>query len=172
MREREKAIEELEAKLSESTAMAAQAAAEAASTAVDTSLGDLEAPGPADAGSPIAAQSDNELGKASDAMRGTFSGFAAALMGQSGGYDLDAEMLAENKAQTQYLAEMAGALVATQGTQVMLEQAGRDPMSAPGAKGPSIVAQLDPALHASLQSVNTTLASILARLKEMEGGFV
>ena len=172
LKEREAAIAKLEAQLSESTAKAAAAAAEAAETTIDTTLADTEeATKPELPSSPQAAQADNQLGKASDSMRGTFSGFAAALMGQSGAYDLDAEMLAESKAQTQYLAEMAGAMVATKSTQVMLDQATRDPFTQPGAKGPTIVAQLDPALTTSLTTANTTLGSILARLKEMEGGF-
>jgi len=172
MREREAAIAKLEAALSDSTAKAAAAAAEAADNAADESLADTEEIAkPESPSGTQAAQADNQLGKASDSMRGTFSGFAAALMGQSGAYDLDAEMLAESKAQTQYLAEMAGALVATAGTQVMLNESTRDPFTQPGAKGPTVVAQLDPALTSSLTTANTTLSSILARLKEMEGGF-
>lgn len=170
--DREKKIAELEAALAASTAKAASVAAEAADSVaeVDKSLGDIETPDTPDAPQQ-AAQADNTLGKASDSMRGTFSGFAAALMGQSGAYDLDAEMLAENKAQTQYLAEMAGALVATKSTQVMLTAASNPAMSKPGAKGSEIVAKLDPALLTSLGTANTTLGSILARLKDMEGGF-
>jgi len=167
--DREKAIAELEAALTASTAKAATIAADAAGMTLDETLKDVELPEAK--AQPVAAQADNQLGKASDSMRGTFSGFAAALMGQSGAYDLDAEMLAESKAQTQYLAEMAGALVATKSTQVMLEQSTRDPFSQVGSKAPSIVAQLDPALTTSLTTANTTLGSILARLKEMEGGF-
>lgn len=166
---RQAAIAELEAALAASTAKAAAVAADVASLTVDQGMADFEAPEQADA--PKAAQADNQFGKASDSMRGTFSGFAAALMGQSGAYDLDAEMLAENKAQTQYLAEMAGALVATKQTQVMLEGANRDPATAPGTRAPKLVAELDPALNASLVTANTTLGSILRRLKEMEGGF-
>jgi hypothetical protein len=172
IKEREAAIAKLEAALSESTAKAASAAAEAATNTIDETLKDTEPKGkPDDPETPQAAQADNQLGKASDSMRGTFSGFAAALMGQSGAYDLDAEMLAESKAQTQYLAEMAGAMVATKSTQVMLNQSPRDAFTQPGAKGPAIMAQLDPALTTSLTTANTTLGSILARLKEMEGGF-
>lgn len=174
MREREAAIAKLEAQLSESTAKAAAAAAEAATNTIDKSLADTEGKDKdkdKDKNEPDPVTADNQLGKASGGERGTFSGFAAALMGQSGAFDLDAEMLAESKAQTQYLAEMAGAMVATKSTQVMLDQATRDPFTQPGAKGPTIVAQLDPALTTSLTTANTTLGSILARLKEMEGGF-
>lgn len=171
--DREKKIAELEAALAASTAQAASVAAEAADsvTKIDKSLGqgDDENKGPPDP--PTPAQADNTLGKASDSMRGTMSGFAAALMGQSGSFDLDAEMLAESKAQTQYLAEMAGAMVATKSTQVMLAAAGNPAAGKPGSVGSEIVAKLDPALLASLGTANTTLGSILARLKDMEGGF-
>ena len=170
--EREKKIAELEAALAASTAKAAAVAAEAADSVadVDKSLAEVEAPEP-QAGPAQPAQADNALGKASGGDRGTMSGFAAALMGQSGGFDLDAEMLAESKAQSQYLAEIAGAMVGTKQTQVMLAATSNPAAGKPGSVGSEIVAKLDPALVTSLGTANTTLGSILARLKEMEGGF-
>jgi TP901 family phage tail tape measure protein len=170
--EREKKIAELEAALAASTAKAAAVAAEAADSVadVDKSLAEVEAPEP-QAGPAQPAQADNALGKASGGDRGTMSGFAAALMGQSGGFDLDAEMLAESKAQSQYLAEIAGAMVGTKQTQVMLAATSNPAAGKPGSVGSEIIAKLDPALVTSLSTANTTLGSILARLKEMEGGF-